>query len=41
VIGQDDVFELRESVMVAALTTSLSDAPLLQLRVLLVAWPVC
>lgn len=33
VIVQDDVFELTESVTVAPLTTTLTDAPLLRLRV--------
>lgn len=32
-IVQDDVFELTESVTVAPLTTTLTDAPLLRLRV--------
>lgn len=33
VIVQDDVFELTDSVTVAPLTTTLTDAPLLRLRV--------
>lgn len=33
VIVQDDVFDLTESVTVAPLTTTLTDAPLLRLRV--------